>query len=418
VQVNDAPALKQSNIGVAMGITGTDVAKSAADMVLTDDNFASIVEAIEEGRTIYANITKFVFFLLSTNVGEVFVILIAVLIGLQSPLLPIQILWLNLATDGAPAIALALEAPEPGIMEEGPRKLSEPIVDKLMMAGVVVHSTILTVLCLACYVVGLSWHTGVWDGQPSKPDYYAALPDSSQANYTDARNTADRLSAEFNDNVDYGVRQARTMTIILIVFAELLRAYSSRSLRRSLWVVGTFKNKWMQYAVFVAIALTIFFATCPGFRDVIFSEELLDVRSWVLVLSFSGIPVVCDELLKVVYRRTRFGERRKHMTRSMMVLEQEEKEELRLKKSGKKRLKKWQQKRMEKGEEKMLTDEERKQMETEMDMELSDDGDSDDTARSGDEEEKKAEKMEIRVEMQTLRKSSQKAGDYAPLNEE
>jgi Ca2+-transporting ATPase len=167
--VNDAPALKQADIGVAMGITGTAVAKSAAKIVLTDDNFISIVAAIEEGRTIYNNITKFVFYLLSTNVSEVMLILFAICLGLPSPLVPIQILWLNLVTDGAPAIALAVEPSEPGVMEQGPRLMSEPLLEKLMLTGVLIHTIILTSCCLGTYFIGLYWHTsenqwGSWNG--------------------------------------------------------------------------------------------------------------------------------------------------------------------------------------------------------------------------------------------------------------
>ena len=133
--VNDAPAIKRADIGVAMGITGTDVAKDTADMVLTDDNYASIVAAVEQGRIIYANIRKFVFFLLSSNVAEIMVIFLATLAGLPSPLTAIQLLWLNLITDGAPALALAMEKGDPDIMFRKPRAKVEPIINRSMRPG-------------------------------------------------------------------------------------------------------------------------------------------------------------------------------------------------------------------------------------------------------------------------------------------
>ena len=134
--VNDAPAIKRADIGVAMGITGTDVAKETADMVLTDDNYASIVAAVEQGRIIYSNIRKFVFFLLSSNVAEIMIIFLATLAGLPAPLTAIQLLWLNLITDGAPALALAMEKGDPDIMEQKPRAKSEPIVNRSMGVGI------------------------------------------------------------------------------------------------------------------------------------------------------------------------------------------------------------------------------------------------------------------------------------------
>jgi P-type Ca2+ transporter type 2C len=271
--VNDAPALKQANIGVAMGITGTDVAKGAADMVLTDDNFVSIVEAIEEGRTIYANITKFVYFLLSTNVAEVFTILIAIIMGLQSPLLPMQILWLNLATDGAPAVALAIERTEPGTMQEGPRRKEEPLIEKVMITGIVIQTFVLTTLTLATYIIGLKWNTGKWNG--NDPD---------------------------------GVKHARTMTILYIVFAELLRAYGSRSLRESIFTIGPFSNKWMQWAVGVSIVGTVFVTHVPGVMD-LFEVKYMSGREWAWVLCMSPVPLIVDECTKWVYRYTGFGRR-------------------------------------------------------------------------------------------------------------
>jgi len=280
--VNDAAALQGANIGVAMG-SGTDVAKGAADMVLLDDSFATIVAAIEEGRKIYANITKFVFFLLSTNVAEVFVILIAMLAGLQSPLSAIQILWLNLCTDGAPAIALALEKAEPGIMDEGPRPLTEPILEKIQITGITIQTIIETALCLYVYIQGLLWNTGVWDG-----------------------NNSDKTDEENKE----GVRTAQTMVIYLIVFLELLRAYTSRALRTSLFSMGVFSNQYMQVAVLFSVCFTILVGNTPGLMDA-FGMRFLNGREWGLVIGLTPICAIADEITKCVYRATGFGERPK-----------------------------------------------------------------------------------------------------------
>ena len=152
--VNDAPALKQADIGVAMGITGTEVSKGAADMVLTDDNFASIVAAVEEGRTIYDNIRKFVLFLLSSNIGEILVMFVGILIGLPVPLLAIQILWVNLVTDGLPAIALGFEPTEPGVMQRPPRPVGESIFAQGIGRKIVTRSILLAVLTLGAFFYG------------------------------------------------------------------------------------------------------------------------------------------------------------------------------------------------------------------------------------------------------------------------
>mmetsp|Transcript_11123 Transcript_11123/g.17942 ORF Transcript_11123/g.17942 Transcript_11123/m.17942 type:complete len:1008 (+) Transcript_11123:1862-4885(+) len=276
--VNDGPALQRADIGVAMG-NGTEVAKGASDMVLTDNNYVNIVQAVEEGRIIYCNITKFVYYLLSTNVAEVFLILMASIIGLPSPLLPTQILWLNLTTDGFPAVALALEAGEPNIMREGPRTRQEPVIEKVMLTGVVIQTIFLTATCLITYIVGLIWNNGRWDG----------------------------LGVD-GDERSRGFEVAQTMTIFHIVFAELFRAYGSRSMRESIFTIGPFSNKYMQYSVGASLAATLFIGLTPGVQQV-FNMRYLDGREWGLVLGLACIPITVDELTKVVYRALDFGKR-------------------------------------------------------------------------------------------------------------
>lgn len=315
--VNDAPALKQANIGVAMGLTGTDVAKAASDMVLTDDNFRSIVEAIECGRTIYSNITKFVFYLLSTNSAEVLTILIAVIIGLRSPLASIQILWLNLVTDGAPAIALALEPIEPNIMLQGPRRSSEPLIEKVMAWGILTQTITLTGVCLGVYIIGLFWRTGVWDGRPD--GLYLDNDGVSLASFctpvmngtaviTPAPNCCGINTCISRSDLLIETQAAQTMVMYVIVFAELLRAYTSRAMRDSLFSLGVWTNQWMQWGVLTAVALTLFVGHVPGIRSV-FSMQYLHAREWGVVLALAVIPAILDELQKVCYRVTKFGER-------------------------------------------------------------------------------------------------------------
>jgi len=228
-----------------------------------------------------------VFFLLSTNVAEVFLILLALLMGLQVPLVPIQILWLNLVTDGAPAVALAMELAEPGIMDEGPRPLSEPILEKIQLTGIGIQTFFELGLTLGAYIIGLQWNTGSWDGQNDDKD-----------------------DNELRD----GIRKAQTIVIYLIVFLELLRAYTSRALRTSVFSMGVFSNTFMQYAVIFSVALTVFVGNVPVLQD-IFSMRYLDGREWGLIIGFTPIPSIVDELTKVVYRYTGFGERPKAISK-------------------------------------------------------------------------------------------------------
>jgi len=280
--VNDAPALKNADIGVAMGITGTGVAKGAAAMILTDDDFCSIVKAIEEGRTIYANITKFCFYLLSTNIAEVFVVLISVLIGYPPLLETTQILWLNLTTDGAPAIALAVEPTEENIMDEGPRPANENILEKVMLTGIFIHFPILTILCIGLYVLGLSWHCDSID-----PTVISDM-----------------------GNEAHCILQAKTMVILFIVFAELGRAYTCRSIRQSVFRIGWASNIWMFYSIFGAVFLTILIYFIPGLNDA-FKFQKIGGKAWGAAIGFAFIPMIMDELVKWIYRLTKFGERPK-----------------------------------------------------------------------------------------------------------
>ncbi len=264
--VNDAPALKRSDLGVAMGITGTDVAKESADMVLTDDNFASIVAAVEEGRGIYENIRKFVAYLLSANAGEVLVMLLATLMlgaGLINReflpfLTPVQLLWINLVTDGLPALALGVDPYPTDIMNRPPRNPKEGVLSRDILFLIVVVATILTVGTL-----GLFFWELAGNASPTR---------------------------------------AQTVAFTTIVFFELFLVFAVRSPRQTLWKIGFFTNKKLIYAVLLSMTLQVMVIYAPVFQ-VPFNTEALSAFDWVrtLLISFSAFVVV--EVLKVARQR-------------------------------------------------------------------------------------------------------------------
>ena len=262
--VNDAPALKRADIGVAMGITGTDVSKQTADMVLTDDNFASIVAAVEEGRIIYSNIRKFVFFLLSCNVGEILVIFLATIAGLPLPLTAIQLLMLNLLTDGAPALALGVERGDPDTMERPPRPVNEPVINKEMLIGIAVQAVAITAATLTAFLIGLR-----------------AFPDN--------------------------LAGAQTMAFATLSLSELFRAYTSRSERYSVFAIGVFSNKYMQYAFLASLAILLAIIYVPVL-DPIFDTAFLGWEHWAEILPLVLIPSVAAEITKWFLRQ---GDRRR-----------------------------------------------------------------------------------------------------------
>ena len=282
--VNDAPAIKRADIGVAMGITGTDVAKGTADMVLTDDNYASIVSAVQQGRIIYSNIRKFVFFLLSSNVAEIMIIFLATLAGLPAPLTAIQLLWLNLITDGAPALALAMEKGDPDIMDRKPRAKNEPIVNRSMGVGIVIQTIVQTGAVLGAFVMGLIWHL----------EAGAIIPSGT--------NALSFILAHDWRGID--VQTAETMAFVTLSLAELFRAYTVRSERASVFQIGFFSNRYMQYAVGLSIALLLIVCAVP-FLQPIFNTHFLTGREWSVVLGLALMPAVAEEITKFFLRRSK-----------------------------------------------------------------------------------------------------------------
>lgn len=280
--VNDAPSIKRADIGIAMGITGTDVAKEAADMVLTDDNYASIVSAVEQGRIIYDNIRKFVFFLLSSNVAEITIIFLATLAGLPPPLTAIQLLWLNLVTDGAPALALAMEKGDPDIMKRKPRRKDEPIMNRSMGLGIIIQTITQTGATLAAFALGLYWH-GLDQGML-------------------ARGVNPILAILQQDWRGIDVQTAETMAFVTLSLCELFRAYTVRSERNSVFTIGLFSNSYMQKAVGLSIALILLVVSVP-FLQPIFNTHFMRPVEWLVVIGLALIPATAEELTKFFLRR-------------------------------------------------------------------------------------------------------------------
>lgn len=254
--VNDAPSIKRADIGIAMGITGTDVAKESADMVLTDDNYASIVDAVEQGRVIYSNIRKFVYYLLSCNMAEIAIIFLGILFTRGSPLTVIQLLWLNLISDGAPALALGTEKGDPDIMKQPPRPRSEPIINRFMRIGIGVQTVVDTAVTLSAYLIGLQVH-------PEQPEF------------------------------------AETMAFVTLSLSELLRAYTARSERYPLVKIGIFGNRNMNYAFFSSLTLLMLVVYVP-FLQPIFNTTTLGWEQWRLVLPLLFVPALAAEIIKFV----------------------------------------------------------------------------------------------------------------------
>ncbi|MCX6708638.1 MAG: HAD-IC family P-type ATPase, partial [Candidatus Woesearchaeota archaeon] len=240
--VNDAPALKKADLGIAMGITGTDVAKEASSMILADDNFATIVRAVEEGRRIYDNIRKYLAYLLGGNVGEVLVIFSSILLGLPLPLIAIQILWVNLVTDGLPALALGVDPVEPGIMQRPPRKQNDGLFSGIE------HYIFVFPLILTIATVWL-----------------------------------------FDQYLTVSLPKAQTVAFTSLVMFELFAAISCRSLHKPIFVVGAFKNMWLWLAVLSSVGLQLLIMYVP-FLQKIFRLVPLSGAEWgiIVLVALSG----------------------------------------------------------------------------------------------------------------------------------
>jgi Ca2+-transporting ATPase len=249
--VNDAPALKNADIGIAMGKNGTDVAKNAADMVLTDDNFVTIVEAVKQGRNIFDNIKKAVHFLIATNIGEIVTIFLGLVLGLKSPLLAIQLLWINLVTDSLPAIALGLEKPEADIMDKKPRDSKKGIFADGLWQRIITEGTMLGILTLVAFSVG---------------------------------------------NYLYDIEVGRTMAFVCLGLLELVHSFNIKS-EETIFKVGLFENKYLLGAFILGALLQIVVVVIPSVAEVFKLVPLTQVQ-WMYTFGISILPLVIMEIQK------------------------------------------------------------------------------------------------------------------------
>jgi magnesium-transporting ATPase (P-type) len=256
--VNDGPALKQADIGIAMGVAGTEVAKEASDMVLTDDNFATIEAAVEEGRGVFDNLTKIIVWVLPTNIGEGLILLLAILLGIALPILPVHILWINTVTTSVLGLVLALERKEPGIMKRPPRAPNAPILTRELTWRVLLVGVFILAGAFGLYELDL-------------------LLGSS-------------------------IAQARTVAVNAIVMIEVLYLFNCRSLTQSMFRVGVFSNRWMVAGVAAMVLLQLLFTYAPFMNDLFLTAPTSPV-DWARVLGVSLLGYLIVELEKWIRRR-------------------------------------------------------------------------------------------------------------------
>ena len=261
--VNDAPALKKADIGIAMGIKGTEVAKENADMVITDDNFASIVGAVEQGRIIYGNILRFLHYLLSCNFSEILTVFIALMIGWPLPLVALQILWLNLITDIFPAFALALEPSSPDVMKRSPRDPQEPLLTRRFVGLIAWQGALLAGVTLLAFGIGMHWHGT--EGE--------------------------------------GLRRATTMAFMTLALAQVFHAFDARSQNRSVFTRRLFTNGWLWSAVAICLILQAAAVYLPLLQKVLHTVPLT-TSEWGVIAGCALLPVAVVEFVKLIQRIT------------------------------------------------------------------------------------------------------------------
>lgn len=267
--VNDAPSLKTADIGVAMGITGTDVSKGASDMILTDDNFTTIVHAIEEGRNIYNNIKKSVVFLLSCNLGEVVTILLSILFFWPVPLLPTQILWINLITDTLPAISLGMDPGDKDVMNKKPRNPKESFFAHGAGPRAIMGGILIGLLTLGAFFYGLYEH-GYSLGSRNIPE----------------------------DVLTY----ARTMAFVVLAASQLFYSLAMRNPTKSIFQIGIFSNLYLIGAIIIGFILQFSVISIPFLANA-FKVHNISIQDWGLVILFALIPLMINEIVKIFLRK-------------------------------------------------------------------------------------------------------------------
>jgi len=283
--INDAPALKKADIGVAMGITGTDVTKEASDMTLLDDNFATIVRAIKEGRSIFENIKKYLTFLLSCNISEILICFVAAVANWPIPLIPIHLLWINLVTDGFPALALGVDPADPDIMKRPPRNPEEGVFTRpavTLIAGI-----------------------GIWIAAATLPLFYWYLVTGGPGGVADAAGHAAQIGMALDH---YLLVKARTMCLLGLILFELFNAYNCRHETMSLGRVGWSKNGWLNLAVVASLMLAAVVMYVPALQAA-FHVVPISLVDWAVAVSVSATVLLFVEVLKVGLRRAARCER-------------------------------------------------------------------------------------------------------------
>ena len=302
--VNDAPALKTADIGCAMGIVGTDVSKEAADVILTDDNFATIVSSVEEGRRIYDNILKAIQFLLSSNVGEIIALFIAILItpwisskfgidiGLIEVLLPIHILWVNLVTDSLPALALAVDPAEDDVMKRKPRK-HKGIFTKGMTIRVIYQGVMIGLLTLAAFIIGIA------TPEENLPQMIRMDGKIYQAEEIENLEYELQNGAEYVEAQEVRVEIGQTMAFIVLAFSELVHVFNIRNNKKSIFKTNPFNNKMLLLAVGASAALMLVILLVPALRH-LFSIPILPAGNLIEAILLVLAPIVIVEIFKLL----------------------------------------------------------------------------------------------------------------------